>query len=231
MSGRTLDISPDLMALLGATQDGGVIVPAFVTKAITQSTPVADVPNTITITIETNVNLDRIQSSIVVISGLVGAVVSGTTVSLSSDDANVFCDNSNVPAQATWVESTHSLELHICTGEIMLPLTKYILAVTVRNPSAVQNSPNVSIEVFGSSTIGREIMDTPGTALFGIDKGTDPLKVVLPSFAIKNISQTSPVAALANALVVEILPNILLSASSVIEVNGLSGAIVPTSVS
>eukprot|EP00961_Rhodomonas_salina_P061609 827053-Rhodomonas_salina.1 len=156
MGGQSIGIASALMVLLGATQDGGVIVPAFVTKAIAQSTPVASSQNTLTLTMQTSINLKDTDGATVIISGFVGAVVSGTTVSLSGGDAVVFCNQSGTPpthATAAWNAVTAAFELHICTGEIMLPLTDYVLSLTITNPAAAQPSPNISISGTGGVQI------------------------------------------------------------------------------
>jgi hypothetical protein len=41
-------------------------------------------------------------------------------------------------------------------------------------------------------SIGSGAMTKPGTDLYGVDNGADPLTVVVPSFSLKSIQQSTP---------------------------------------
>eukprot|EP00961_Rhodomonas_salina_P266369 3600762-Rhodomonas_salina.1 len=229
MAGDTVNIERANMILLGATSDGKVIVPTFIVKDIGQTNPVASFSNTIAITLTSN--LLQPQGATVVISGLSGAIIAGSFVELSGERVDIFCDGDEISGRAEWNSATSSLKLHLCeAGEGMLALAEYVVFADVLNPPYFQNSPNISISAEGSAAIAVTLMNKPGTPLFGIENGADPMTVVVPSFTNKEISQSIPVSSVENILTLRIQPNVDLSPGSLLEVTGLQGAQVDDSV-
>ena len=70
-------------------------------------------------------------------------------------------------------------------------------------------------------------MAKPGTAIYGVTDGADPLLVVVPTFTTKAIGQSTPANGLSNTITVTLVTDIDLKAadSSVVTISGLSNAV------
>jgi hypothetical protein len=67
-------------------------------------------------------------------------------------------------------------------------------------------------------------MTKPGTALYGVANGYDPLKVEVPAFSVKSIQQSTPVSGAANTMTVTLTANYNLATGSTVTITGLTGS-------
>ena len=82
------------------------------------------------------------------------------------------------------------------------------------NTATAQSSPAVSVSAAiedGSSnsvgSIASAAMAKPGTALYGVANGADPLTVVVPSFSTKSIQQSSTSPGANNSITITLMAN------------------------
>ena len=158
-----------------------MVVPEFLIKSIQQSTPVSSAINTLTITLIANYNLA--SRSRVTISGLTG--------SMTSDSASlpVSSTSGSLGTTGTWTKGSGQLVLLAASGG-MAAGTACEVTLALNNPSTPQPSASVTvaavIEDGSNNTVGaiaESAITKPGSALYGIDKGTDPLRWRCPSSA------------------------------------------------
>eukprot|EP00961_Rhodomonas_salina_P065548 881345-Rhodomonas_salina.1 len=197
--------------------------PVFLSKLVSQSSPVAGRTNNLTITLKTNVDLDSEKNSKIILSGLQGAAILGSSVDVFGSKSLLFCNSSGTPGTAGWDPLAASLEFSVCDGQAIAPLIEYVVIVTIRNPTIPQSSPNMTIFATGAVSISNSFIQKPRTALFGIARGADPLTIVSPEFIVRNISQTNPIAGSQNDLVIILRTTIALRSGSFVEVSGLEG--------
>ena len=105
------------------------------------------------------------------------------------------------------------------------------IAFSLQNSDSDQPSPSVQVSAEikdGSGNAVGEIaqseMAKPGMELYGVEDGTDPLKVALPEFGIKSIQQSTPVSGANNTLTVTLMANYHLGSGSRVTVSGLMGS-------
>ncbi|KAJ1470106.1 hypothetical protein T484DRAFT_1918157, partial [Baffinella frigidus] len=60
-------------------------------------------------------------------------------------------------------------------------------------------------------------MTVPGTSIIGVPGGLDPLKIVVPTFTVLSIEQSTPLAAVYNTLTVSTLATPTVAVAAVIE--------------
>jgi len=171
------------------------------------------VTNTITVTLVSGIQLA--VNDVVTISGLSSAVTAGNTVSLvdAGDEGETKFSNAFVAG---------SLRLTVLSK--LVAGTQYTFKFDVTNPSDANTAGPVSIAASGSATITSTAMSKPGTALFGVTNGADPLMVVFPSFSIKSIEQSTPVSSAINKLTVTLTVNYDLKSGSTVTILGLTGS-------
>ena len=169
-----------LYGVANGTDPLTVVVPTFSTKAIGQSTPASGATNTITVSLAANIDLAAGASATsVTITGLTGSATS-TTSSLAL--ATAACDTFG--ATGDW-HSDGTLTLTLAAT--LAANTECVISFALTNPSAAQASPAVSVGAAltdGSASIGAiaaAAMSKPGTAVYGVANGTDPLLVVVVS--------------------------------------------------
>jgi ABC-type xylose transport system permease subunit len=213
-------------ALLGVINGANpliIVVPTFGVKSIRQSTPVAGAANTMTVTLTANVNLE--PTSVVTITGLTGAVATGP-ITLAGTDAGRFSDGTT-PSRGVWDNTAKKLTLRVQTGQTLTAATPYTFAFVVTNPGAAQDAATPSIAASGTATFDAAAMTKPGTALFGVANGYDPLLVVsaLPTFRVATIQQSTPVVNAANTMTVTLTANVDLGVGSLVTITGLTGAV------
>ena len=169
-----------LYGVANGTDPLTVVVPTFSTKAIGQSTPVSGATNTITVSLAADIDLAAGASATsVTITGLAGSATS-TTSSLAL--ATAACDKFG--ATGDW-HSDGTLTLTLAAT--LAANTECVISFALTNPSAAQASPAVSVGAAltdGSASIGAiaaAAMSKPGTAVYGVANGADPLLVVVVS--------------------------------------------------
>jgi hypothetical protein len=89
--------------------------------------------------------------------------------------------------------------------------------ITVTTSSGYPKISSVSMNVLG-----------PGSSLFGVGGGLNPLKIVVPTFTTKNIVRSAPQSSANNTMTVTVRTNVDLEAVSVVIISALSGAITTT---
>ena len=136
-----------LLGVEGGADPLTFVIPTFTAKIISQDTLLPAVANTLSIFLQTNVELTA--TSVVVISGLENARVYGSSVGLVGSTSTIFCDAGGQAQHADWDNATWSLTLQVCTGQRMVIDTLYEFSIDVRNPDQGQVSPAVSIEATG----------------------------------------------------------------------------------
>ena len=196
-------------------------------RKIGQSNPLAGGSNTITVTIQSNVNLAQAtDSSVVTISGLTNApdAASLGLTSVESSGADLFSDGTT---QGKGALSSGTLTLTVHTGQTVAAGTQYAFSFTITNPSSAQGAASAVIAASGTASFAQAAMVAPGSALLGVANGADPLVVVVPEFGVRKIGQSNPLAAGSNTITVTIQSNVNLAQatdSSVVTISGLTNA-------
>ena len=202
-----------------------VVLPEFDVRKIGQSNPLASGSNTITVTIQTNVNLAQADSSVVTITGLTGAPDSASLAltSVSNSAADFFTDGAS---QGKGVLSSETLTLTVHTGQTVAGGTQYVFSFVITNPSAAQDASAVSIAASGTASfpISRGVMTTDNPNRYVTDGGK-PLKVIRePYFHVRAIGQSNPFASAQNEITVTLRTDVHLMASDKITITGLLNA-------
>ena len=203
-----------------------VVVPEFGVRKIGQSNPLAGGSNTITVTIQSNVNLRSTDSSVVTISGLTNApdAASLGLTSVESSGADLFSDGST---QGKGALSSGTLTLTVHTGQTVAAGTQYAFSFTITNPSSAQGAASAVIAASGTASFAQAAMVAPSSPLLGVANGADPLVVVVPEFDVRKIGQSNPLAGGSNTITVTIQSNVNLAQatdSSVVTISGLTNA-------
>jgi hypothetical protein len=89
----------------------------------------------------------------------------------------------------------------------------YTFAFAVTNPAAAQGAATPNIAASGSAAISAAAMTQPNSALLGVTDGANPLLIVVPTFSVKSIQQSTPVASMANTMTVTVTANVNLEAA------------------
>merc|ERR1719199_2123350 len=211
---------------LGGVANGAnplvVVVPAFTTKAIGQSTPLVGATNTITVTLQPNIPLA--VGDTVTISALTGAVATdGNGLALTGADKAKFKDGANtpVPSKGTWDSTAKKLTLTV--NSALDAGTSYVVAFDVTNPAVIQNAPTVQIAA--TVAAGANIA---ASAMVQATGNSAALAVAEPAnyFAI---GQSNPVADAAtatgatNTITVTIISAVNMVATDTVTISGLTG--------
>ena len=114
----------------------------------------------------------------------------------------------------------------------------YHVSFNLINSVDDQPSPQVSVQAqvldSGGNAIGSiasAAMIKPGTTVFGVADGANPLEVVVPTFSIKTIQQGTPVSSRNNTITVTLKANYDLPDTSTVTISGLTGSITDDSAS
>ena len=196
----------------------------FTTKAIGQSTPVPGAINTFTITLVPDANLTATNSSVVTISGFSGAVATSSIVLIDAgDDGELMFSDGKLHGRGAW-NSSGTLTLYVNAGHMLTSGTTYTFAFSIQNPILEQSAATINVAATGTASFASATMSTPGTTLYGVLNGSDPLRVVIPSFRTKSIKQSTPVSGALNILTATLTANYDLAANSTVTISGLTGS-------
>ena len=228
--GQAAMVAPNspLLGVANGSNPLVVVVPEFDVRKIGQSNPLAGGSNTITVTIQSNVNLAQAtDSSVVTISGLTSApdALSLALTSVESSGADLFSDGTT---QGKGALTSGTLTLTVYTGQTVAAGTQYAFSFTITNPSSAQGAASAVIEASGTASFVPTALDAPGSPLLGVPNGANPLLVVVPEFDVREIGQSNPLAGGSNTITVTIQSNVNLAQaqSSAVTltalVNGLS---------
>ena len=242
---KSTDVDKTGDALFGVEQGRDpfeLVVPEFTQQDMAQSTPMATAQNTLTLNFSVSVEISHEVMSVLTISGLGGAEVidgvdnaDGTSIAVVVFNGTrltegIFCDSDGVADHGSWVDSGISpkLTIHLCDSSetaIFVSGTELTVMFDVKNPSVEQDAPDVKVGASGSLfEIAAVPIESPAGVLLGVEAGADPMKVVVPSFEIKDIAQTSPFAATVNSLMITLSSNVDLVSGTVITISGLAPA-------
>eukprot|EP00961_Rhodomonas_salina_P068892 924889-Rhodomonas_salina.1 len=220
-----------LLGIENGTAPLKIVHPQFSLRNISQRWPLATQLNDIVLEISTTLDLSPPKCAIVIsgLSGLQAPMANSSTVLISSENRSQphpsFCLPDGTKGRATWNEGEAQLTLGLCENKTLRAGQRYLIHVRVRNPGEEQLSPAVSIgascEVFN---ITEALMIKPGTELLGVDGGSDPLRIVVPTFQDKRIGQTSVFPLAENDLSVTITTNVNLAPRTSIVIFGLVNA-------
>ena len=96
----------------------------------------------------------------------------------------------------------------MCAGEALQKDTQYRLTFEVTNPSGYQESPDVSIQASNGVVVPVAQMNRDPAPLVGVEFGSSPLRIEVPTFVTRVVSQVTPLASASNQVLVELIPNV-----------------------
>jgi len=147
----------------------------FSIRSMGQSNGLASEQNTLTLTLQANIDLflgsEELSSFTTsksapafIISGLSGAVISSSDLALATptslalesstnDGSGLFCSADGKSKRATWDDASKSLKLSLCSSTTMWRGYTFALSFDILNPASGQSSPAMSIalEVSGDT--------------------------------------------------------------------------------
>lgn len=210
----SLSLTPENFSILSVASGSRpltVVQPAFTTKLIAQSYPVADASTVITVTFQAN--CDMPAASFVTVVGLTGSqtpnVPGAGSITLSSTPASF--------SAVTWTQSSGTL---VMTNQEALntSVQAYVVSFTVRNPTTAHSSPVAALTgtmetgTF-DSPFSQAILAKPGLTIIGVAGGSDPLYCVVPTFTTRIVTQSEPRAFKSNNITVTLQANVNLAHS------------------
>jgi len=152
-------------------------------RIISQSNPFVSAQNNLTVTLQTNFDVDGSGSPtpVVSITGLSGAVHADGNIDLApvqNDGHSLFCVGSTAGA-GTWTQSTTTLALALCTDKVLRSGEIYSFAFEITNGVYTSSGSNISIELVGNAavTTSAQQMQEPSslTTVEGIAGGSKAL--------------------------------------------------------
>jgi uncharacterized iron-regulated membrane protein len=212
----------DLLGVAKGADPLTVVVPSFSLKSIQQSTPKSGATNTMTVSL--TADFDLAAGSTVTITGLTG--------SQTADSASlpVTSTDGRLGTSGAWTQSSGELVLTAASGG-MSSGTECVVMFELTNPDSAQSSPAVSVSAEIQDGSGNSVdsiasaeMTKPGWDLLGVAKGADPLTVVVPSFSLKSIQQSTPKSGATNTMTVSLTADFDLAAGSTVTITGLTGS-------
>jgi len=198
------------------------VLSVFSTKSIQQSTPVPGALNILTITLKANFDLKA--NSTVTISGLTGSQTTGTSLAVTSTFGLLG-------TLGLWNQISGQLVLTVAINGTIAG-TSYQVVFALQNTATNQASPmvNVAVNIHTASgfisigAIAQGAMVKPGTKMYGVGNGANPLEVLVPFFSVKSIKQSTFVSGAINKLMVNLMANYELKAGSTVTISGLTGS-------
>ena len=126
-------------------------------------------------------------------------------------------DNADVVvihSRGRWRPEINTLELVLCDGSILKEHDEIVIHFNVTNPLVDQESPVISLAAEMGGLVGTMNalrVSKPGSPLLGVVNGSDPLKIVIPTFHKMIITQTNPLAGDSNVILVTLQPTMIIS--------------------
>ena len=202
----------------------------FLESQIWQSSPFPSQINTITVSLQSSVDLAAQCGVAITISNLVGACIAGSSVALndvsaptsasdrfsSSPSVQIIPGNSG---SALWIAANQSLVLYVSNS--VLKNRIYAFQFQLRNPSSPQTSPTVSIQASGIGIVPSAMTRVVGVpsvlSLFGASiVDSRPLEIIglsVPWAFDGNASQSSVVPGMQNNITISFVTNIPLTSN------------------
>ena len=212
-----------LLGVASGSKPLEVVVPSFEVRTVEQSSPLAGVINTITISIKANCDLPA--GSIVTIQQLTGSQTA------SSDALRIEAGHGGFAATGVWNGSMSDPESLVLTSTGMQVASTYEARFNLTNPATNQSSPGVSIKadvrsVYGDfSPVVSVTMFKVTSSLLSVPNGYQPLEVHTPSFLTKAIGQSHPFPGSSNIITVTLVPSCDFEALSRVTIFGLTGSL------
>ena len=224
-TGSTADTIAPVSVDKGSGSSAPLLVkkPGFETARVGQSSSSAGGSNTITVTLQPD--LDIVQGALVTIEGLVGSGTGDAT-----DLAVAGCDGNFESLKTTpeankgkWDKASGRLE--VAAAKKIAAGTTLTCSFTISNPSAVREAVNVDVVVNSVST-GQISNLIPRTRLRNAPGKSAPLTIMPPTFVTAKIGQNKPFASVTdNSITVTLKSNSALSSagssSASITISGL----------
>ncbi|KAJ1478016.1 hypothetical protein T484DRAFT_1819073, partial [Baffinella frigidus] len=217
-----------------------VMLPAFEARSIAQDSIFPSSVNLMTVTIHANVDLAEEHSAIISLCCFSNAIVAGSQLPIRVSGSGTlprFCADASGTGGAgrvLWNAATRGIDMHLCPGDLagankVSSKEAFVVAFNVTNPGVGQAPPTVSISAsatFPASGIAQIATSTPGFAILGVTRGSDPMRVVVPDFLTKSVVQSTPVSGYDNTVTARFAVSVELSGrdASIITLSNFSGA-------
>ena len=163
---------------------------SFTRKIITQSSPVVDALNTITVSLISDVSLTG--NTLITITGLDSANVNNPLPLLSVSGGNngeELFSTGTLPNAASFISG--EVLLNISADKVLNASTAYAFSFIIQNPSNVPDSTSISIQTDSMNVV----MDTTNEPLLGVVNGRNPM---VNSLLVKSFGQTRGVGTALN---------------------------------
>ena len=215
-------------------------VTAWSLKAIGQSNPFASFNNTLTLTLKSQTH-DALAGSTVTITGLAGSATH------TSGSLPLTCTGDALGTAGDW-NADGTLTLTVAAGKVIVKDVAYTVTFVLLNRADVNanngmyvHPPVVSIAAMlmdmapalcswclGNITVGtipKIAKDRPGTNLYDVGNGADPLRIVKPAFSLLKMGQSNPFVFASNQITVTMQSvTHTAPAGSMVTLSGLNGS-------
>lgn len=215
-------LSLSLYGVVSGTDPGRIQRPYILRKSIQQSTPGSGVTNKIVILLAFNYNLAK--GSTVTVTGLTGSQTADSASLAVTSTGNLL------GTSGVWTRTSGTLVLTVASGGTSVTMD-YEVTFVLTNPLSAQASPAVSVSAEiqdGSGYIVGPVqsvaLDKSTDTLYGVSLGSEPLNVVVPSFSLKYIQQSTSAPGATNTLTVSLTADFDLPAGSTVTITGLTGS-------
>ena len=171
----------------------------FYIRNITQSSPLADVENIISVNLRPSVSLRWLDRSSITISGILNGINlnSGNVLSLEGRDANLFSPfpDGTTSGNALYVGSV--LTLYLAQNQSMVKDQDYAFRFRLINPRLNQPGGNTSISAISSQgSLARiypqQMTFSADSTVVGVVDGAIPPKCIIPIFHGSSTIQSNP---------------------------------------
>ena len=212
---RVDSLAYDIFGVQNGSLPLEIFVPLLVRRVVMQSNPLASAFNIITIIIQSNCDLEA--GTNITIFGLTGAQTPDGFVPVSSNASGIF------EGSAVWKSRGILL---LTTSELWEASSTFRVSFVLQNGPVAQNAPIVSVAASlpSGALITAAAMTTSGQNLLNISNGSNPLRIFVPSFTLREIGQSNPLVSSANSIDITLRADCDLWAGSNITVSGLTGA-------
>ena len=223
-AGSGVAITRTAMAVAGSHNSAPMRVAFIMLALIGQTTTSGTRPNTITVTMRANVDIDF--GSVVLLSGLHN---SGTA---SNKELPIACFMKRPGMSkalrvvdfgytALWDRDNGTLALQVWTSKTYA-LADYTISFELINPDRGQESPNIYISILNPSLSAPAVLPTLVQKAAGDES---PLFVL--DFLIKHIAQSTPSVLASNTISVSLIFRTGVQAGSLLIISGLTGSLTP----
>ncbi len=200
------------------TWSGHARVQEFIVRAMAQASPLSSVSNTITISLQANVNLAYADGSAITISASPSTswdnVIQSSSIYLfavpGGNSGELKFSNGSNPGTASF--SSGTIVLYVAFNETVAADVTYIFTFSVTNPAFDQPAPSsVRVSAHGTAVFASRRMRLPNAELKGVANGTDFGTVVAPLWLIARGAQSTFEADTINTITMTLQINVALS--------------------